>query len=157
MLNFSYPKRTGEQGVQGEQGNKGNRENSEKKGTEDAGKQGEQGNRGTRDQGEQGKNNICTHNLWRDKGQIGLRLSLGNKNNQVKELYLLMVKFLCDDTKQHNTIVFLMQSSMTSFIASFKMLQDTEHYVIFLPYVLLHVLVAYFFARCFDGCLISIH
>ena len=87
MLNFSYPKRTGEQGVQGEQGNKGNRENSEKKGTEDAGKQGEQGNRGTRDQGEQGKNNICTHNLWRDKGQIGLRLSLGNKNNQVKELY----------------------------------------------------------------------
>ena len=78
-------------------------------------------------------------------------------NKQAKELYLLKVKFLCDDTKQHNTIVFLMQSSMTSFIASFKMLQDTEHYVIFLPYVLLHVLVAYFFARCFDGCLISIH
>ena len=106
----------------GEQENKGNRENSEKKRTEDAGKQGEQGNRGTRDQGEQGKNNICTHNLWRDKGQIGLRLSLGNKNNQVKELYLLMVKFLCDDTKQRNTIVFLMQTCMISFIVSFKMI-----------------------------------
>ena len=52
MLNFSYPKRTGEQGVQGEQGNKGNRENSEKKGTEDAGKQGEQGNKRSRGTGE---------------------------------------------------------------------------------------------------------
>ena len=67
MLTFSYPNRTGEQWVPGEQGYKGNRKNSEKKGTEDTG-----------EQGEQGKNNICTHNLWRDKGPIGLRLSLGN-------------------------------------------------------------------------------
>ena len=121
MLNFSYPKRTGEQGVQGEQGNKGNRENSEKKGTEDAGEQEEQGNRGTREQGEQGKTTYV-RTIYGDKGPIGLRLSLGNKNNQVKDLYLLMVKFLCDDTKQHNTIVFLMQSCMISFIVSFKMI-----------------------------------
>ena len=72
MLTFSYPKRTGEQWVPGEQGYKGNRKNSEKR------EQRTQGNKGNRETGEQGKNNICTHNLWRDKGPIGLRLSLGN-------------------------------------------------------------------------------
>ena len=42
MLTFSYPLRTGEQGVQGERGKKGNRENSVKKGTQDTGEQVEQ-------------------------------------------------------------------------------------------------------------------
>ena len=47
MLTFSYPLRTGEQGVQGELGKKRNRENSEKNGTEDKGEQGEKRNRET--------------------------------------------------------------------------------------------------------------
>ena len=38
MLTFSYPLRTGEQGVQGELGKKRNRENSEKKGNRETGR-----------------------------------------------------------------------------------------------------------------------
>ena len=58
MLTFSYPLRTGEQGLQGELGKKRNRENSEKKGN-----RGHRGTRGKEEQGYRWNNNICTHNL----------------------------------------------------------------------------------------------
>ena len=47
MLTFSYPLRTGEQGLQGNWGRRGTGRTAKKKGTEDTGEQGEKRNRET--------------------------------------------------------------------------------------------------------------